>query len=423
MRIPSRTGEEGEAQEFLAKYLKNLGLKVEMWEPDVEKLFQKFPEHAQYPSHWQQDLILPYSEKPTYTDLVKSGKLNILNYKDRPNVVSRFGRNRGGRSIILNGHIDTITVEPREEWTHDPFGGEILKGKLYGRGATDMKGGIAAAIGAIQAILEAGLKLKGEVIFESVVSEEHAGNGTLACICEGIRADGAIVAEPSGNDIYTGNRGGVYWGVRVKGDPSSPGARWDGEKQFGVSAIEKLPAVIQGFVDLEAKQRNRRGNSHPFSLVIGKVEGGTYETATAADCTMRGVVYFGPEIGSIADVQRMLRRSVERACKGDHWLEKFPPDLFFLHGDDPSRQDRRHPLVSLMAKASFEATGIKPSILAGPSACDMRHLKNQGQIPTVIYGPGASNQSHRPDEYFPIKDLLPSVKALALAVYRWCNHA
>jgi acetylornithine deacetylase len=76
-----------------------------------------------------------------------------------------------------------------------------------------------------------------------------------------------------------------------------------------------------------------------------------------------------------------------------------------------------------MAKASFEATGIKPSILAGPSACDMRHLKNQGQIPTVIYGPGASNQSHRPDEYFPIKDLLPSVKALALAVYRWCNHA
>jgi acetylornithine deacetylase len=290
----------------VAKYLKHLGLKVEMWEPDVEKVFQRFPENAQYPSHWQHDLVLPYSEKPTYQDLVKSGKVEVLNYKDRPNVVSRFGARKGGRSIILNGHIDTAAVEPRNEWTRDPSGGEIIKGKLYGRGASDMKGGIAAAIGAIQAILEAGVKLKEEAIFESVVNEEHAGNGTLACIGEGIYADGAIVLEPSENNVYTGNRGGIYWGIRVKGNSSSPRARWRGTKQFGVSAIEKLPPLIQSLVDLETKQRKRKSNSNPFSLVIGKIEGGAYETATASECTLKGVVYFGPEIGRVADVQRML---------------------------------------------------------------------------------------------------------------------
>lgn len=394
-----------------------------MWEPDVEKIFQRFPENAQYPSHWRHDLILPYSGKPTYQDLVKSGKMEVLNYKDRPNVVSRFGTRKGGRSLILNGHIDTITIGPRSEWTRDPLGGEIIKGKLYGRGASDMKGGIAAAIGAIQAVLEAGIKLKGEAIFESVVNEEHAGNGTLACIGEGIYADGAIVMEPSENNVYIGNQGGIYWGIRVKGNPSSPGARWRGKKQFGVSAIEKLPLLIQSLLNLETKQRNRNSDLNPFSLVIGKIGGGTYETTTASECTLKGVVYFGPEIGTIADIRRMLQHTLERACRGDPWLKQFPPDLFFFHDNDPSRLDRRDPLVSVMVKAAHETSGIRPSVMVGPFACDMRHLKNQGKIPTVIYGPGASDQAHRPDESFPVADMLPSVKALALAIYRWCNGA
>jgi acetylornithine deacetylase len=138
---------------------------------------------------------------------------------------------------------------------------------------------------------------------------------------------------------------------------------------------------------------------------------------------MKGAVYFGPEIGNIADVQRMLRYALERACKGDHWFEQFPPNLFFFHDDDPSRQDRRHSIVSVVAKAAREASGIRPAVTVGPFACDMRHLKNQGKIPTVIYGPGTSDQARRPDEYFPVADMLPSVKALALAIYRWCNGA
>jgi acetylornithine deacetylase len=421
VRIPSRTGEEGNAQEFLAKHLKRLGLKVDMWEPDVKEMFRKFPMNAQYPSHWQHDLILPYEDRPTYRDLVKSGKMAVLNYRDRPNVIARYGKKRGGRSLILNGHIDTVTIEPKGEWTRDPFGGEIVEGKLFGRGASDMKGGLVAAMGAIQILIEAGIELKGEVILESVVNEEHAGNGTLACLCKGIRADGAVVTEPSGNNVYTGNHGGIYWGIRIKGNPASPGARWKGKTQFGVSAIEKLPSLIQNLLALEARLRDRKTESNPFSLVIGKVEGGTYETATASDCTMRGVVYFGPDVGKVESVQSLLRRTLKKASRGDPWLRQHPPELYFLHDDDPSRQDRRHPLVSTMARAAREASGIRPLIAGGPFACDMRHLKNQGRIPTVIFGPGGGDTLHRPDEYFPVGDMLPSVKALALMIHRWCN--
>ena len=158
VQIPSLTGEE----------LAN----VDLWEPDVEALFDKFPEVAQYPSHWQHDLILPYHQLPCYKDLVQSGKTDVLNYRNRPNVVGIWkGSGRGGKSLILNGHIDTVTVEPKEEWTHDPFGAEIEDGKMYGRGVSDMKSGIVAAMIALECLIELDIDLRGDVILESVVNE------------------------------------------------------------------------------------------------------------------------------------------------------------------------------------------------------------------------------------------------------------
>ncbi len=120
-------------------------------------------------------------------------------------------------------------------------------------------------------------------------------------------------------------------------------------------------------------------------------------------------------------MQDLLNGVFKKVRKGDRWFKQFPPELFFFHDDDPSRQDPEHPLVSVMARAAHDASGIRPQVKGSPFACDMRHLKNQGKIPTVIYGPGATDQAHRPDEYFPVADMLPAVKALALAVYRWCN--
>ena len=308
VKIPSLTGEERDAQEFVAGYLKNLGLKVDVWEPDIKELFDRYPDVAQYPSHWQHDLILPYQNLPSYVDLVKSGKMNVLNYKNRPNVVGTWkGSGEGGRSLILNGHIDTVTVEPRDEWTHEPFGAEIEDGKMYGRGVSDMKSGIVAAMVAMECLIELGVKLRGGVIFESVVNEEHAGNGTLACVARGITADAAIITEPTKNTVRLGNAGGVYWGVKAKGRSKPTGARWKGREQDGISAIEKLPRVIDSLLDMERKLNSDSRHPHlpdqnSFSLVMGRVHGGHYDTVTASECTLNGSTYFGSEVGSVAEV-------------------------------------------------------------------------------------------------------------------------
>ncbi len=248
IKIPSLTGEEGEAQAFISRYLKDLGLKVDVWEPDIEENFRMFPESAQYPTHWQHDLILPYDRLPSYDDLMTSGKIEVLNYRNRPNVVGTLKGRGNGKSLLLNGHIDNVTVEPKSDWTCDPFGAEVVEGKIYGRGSCDMKGGLVAGLAAIQCLIEAGVSLNGDVLISSVVNEEHSGGGALSMVCKGVTADAAIVMEPSENQIYIAHPGDVYWQVTLTGIPRSPGARWEGQEMVGVSAIEKLPPVSKSWL-------------------------------------------------------------------------------------------------------------------------------------------------------------------------------
>ncbi len=297
VKIPSLTGEEGNAQIYMSELLSKAGADVEMEEPDIAGLFESFPDIAQYPTHWQHDLILPYADLPSHESLKESGLESVLNYDKRPNVVGSFKGNGGGRSLILTGHMDPVTIEPLHEWTREPFGAEIDDGLLYGRGASDMKGGLLAGLLAISYLREAGVALRGDVIVESVVNEEHAGNGTLDLVRRGITADGAIVLEPTNNKIAVSHPGGLYWQVTVPGRPRSPGARWQSGELDGVSAIEKLPVIIQALLSLEENYNSvksddpmERGRS-PFSLVIGRVTGGHYETVTASEAVLRGGRY------------------------------------------------------------------------------------------------------------------------------------
>lgn len=427
VRVPSLTGEEGDAQTHMAGLLSDLGADTESLEPDVAALFESFPMVAQYPTHWQHDLILPYADLPTLQALEKSGLEDVLNYRDRPNVVGTFRGTGGGRSLILNGHIDTVTIEPTHEWTRDPFGAEIDNGLMYGRGTSDMKGGLMAAMLAMTYLREAGASLRGDVILQSVVNEEHAGNGTLDLVRRGYRADAAIVLEPTNNAICVSHPGGLYWQVTVPGVVRSPGARWAGEHMEGVSAIEKLPAVIEALLHVEKIYNATKTDDPmeegrvPFALTIGKVAGGHYETATASEAVLRGGAYFSPVAGEVHEVMGQFRDSIAAANSGDDFLNTHPAQLEFLHHDDSTRQSPQIPLAVQMGEVLTER-GISGEAKAGPFACDMRHLVNQGNIPTIIFGPGSIAQAHKPDENITVREYLDCIEHLIAFIWSWCNQ-
>jgi len=426
VKIPSMTGEEGKAQDFVAKQYRDMKLDVEVWEPDVEELFAKFPEVAQYPSHWEHDLVLPYHDLPTYEDLLKSEMRDILNYRNRPNVVGIWKGTGGGRSLILNSHIDTVPVEPRDAWTHDPFGAEIINGTMYGRGTSDNKGGIIAAIAAVRCLRELGITMKGDVILESVVNEEHAGNGTLACIAKGFAADAAITLEPSENKARLGGYGGVYWGVNLTGRVLHTKGRWDGSVQKGISAIEKLPNIIASLLELESHENKKPvsdfyAGKMPFSMNIGRVWGGSYDTASAASCSLRGSIYFGPDIGSVKRVMDSVTQYVRKAAEKDLWLREHPPEALFYHHDDAYWVSPESEIVKTVLESGERALGRKVEIMAGIGANDSRHLVNQAKIPAVVFGPGGLDQSHTLDESIQIENLISNVKAVALTIYSWCR--
>lgn len=426
VRIPSLTGEEGKAQAHMAGLLRDLGAETVVEEPDVAKLFERFPTVAQYPTHWQHDLILPYSDLPTYAALRASGLDAVLNYKGRPNVVGVFRGSGGGRSLILNGHIDTVTIEPAGEWTRDPFGAEIVDGAMYGRGTSDMKGGLMAAVMALTYLKRAGARLRGDVIVQSVVNEEHAGNGTLDLVRRGFTADAAVVLEPTNNAVAVSHPGGLYWQVKVPGRPRSPGARWSDGRQDGVSAIEKLPSVIGALLDLECRYNKAKINDPmeagraPFSLVIGKISGGHYETVTAGEVTMRGGAYFAPGVGEIVEVMGEFRKAIATANEKDEFLREHPAHMEFLHHDDSTRQSPQMPVAVHMCD-TLRSRGGHGAVRPGPFCCDMRHLVNQGNIPSIIFGPGTIAQAHKPDEHIDLNEYLDSIEHLIDFIWAWCN--
>ncbi len=428
IRIRSLTGEEGPAQAHLAQGLQGLGAQVHLQEPDTQALFEAFPDIAQYPTHWQHDLVLPYDDLPTWRALQDSAWADVLHYRDRPNLVAVFPGTGGGRSLILNGHVDTVTVEPRQDWTFDPYAATVVDGRMVGRGASDMKGGLMAAVQALRCLREAGVALQGDVVFQSVVNEEHAGNGTLDLVRRGWRADAAVVLEPTHNTVCVDHTGGIYWQVSLQGRPRSPGARWNRGLQEGVSAIEKLPPVLQALLSLErdcnaeATGGGAVADRADFSLVMGKIHGGHYETVTAPEVTVKGGAYFSPRVGSVRSVMRRMSAAVEDASLGDAYLGEFRPRLQFLHHDDAVDQPADIGPARVLRQV-LERRGVSAPVRPGPFCCDLRHLVNQAGIPSVIFGPGSIAQAHRPDEHIVLSEYLQAIEHLIEFIPAWCNGA
>lgn len=394
--FPSVTGNEEDIQTFISSWLKDrLGITVDVWEPDLEQL----------------------KKHPGYVPVDKD-------YKNRPNVVGVYKGKGAGRSLLFNGHVDVIPAGPAEAWNTDPWGGTVKDGKIYGRGASDMKAGLAAYSMAMDAVIRSGLKLKGDVILEYTVDEELSGNGTLAAITRGYKADAGISGETSSMNVQPACIGRIWYEIHVKGKPAGIQRQWD-----GVNAIDKGYKVVKAVSEFQ-EVRMRKVSHHLYPNIretipclVGVFQAGSYPSAFPDSCLLKGSMATVP--GEDSDtVKRELAGHLKSAASSDPWMRENPPTIRYTgYFAEPSEIPSDHSIVRTLKSAYEQALGAKPNISGRTGAADIRFLNKYANTPTVIFGPGPTDQMHATNEYTRIEDLIAATKIYALTLLEWCGVA
>ncbi len=393
-RCRSVQGQETQIQQLLAGHLERLGMEVDLWEPDGEALS----------SH-------PLFASPR-TDFAGS-----------PNLVGRLPGSGGGRSFLLNGHIDVVPVGDPEQWTQNPWGGELVEGRIYGRGASDMKGGVAASLMALQALQACGLRLAGDVIFESVMEEESGGAGTLAASLRGYRADAGLIPEPTGLAVFPKQQGSLWFRLTVHGHGAHGGSRYE-----GVSAIEKAMGVVAAVLELE-KERNSRitdplyaATPIPVPINLGVIRGGAWPSSVPDRVVLEGRMGVAPD-ETIENARAQMGKAISALGQEDDWLAKHPVELeWFGARWLPCSLDTESELVRALVEVVEEVRGESPAMVAAPWGTDAGLLGAAAGVPTVVFGPGIAATAHQPDEYVLLEDVTTAAEVIALMLLRWCGR-
>lgn len=393
VQIPSLTGDEGAVQALVAERMRALNLEVDVWEPDVAEL-------------------APYAE---YVGEFES-------FSGRPNVIGRWRGSGGGRSLILNAHIDVVDAGDSTRWSSPPFAARVVNGSIIGRGACDMKGGLATHLMAVSVLADLGLKPRGDVIVESVISEEDGGAGTLATILRGYRADAAIITEPTDLSVIPAQGGSLVFRLHVTGR-SAHGATRD----EGVSAIEKFAVLHRALLAFEA-ERNAKidhplytkiANKIPIS--IGVIHGGTWPSSVPESLFAEGRAGLVP--GEDLEVfKKEFVAAVDRAADQDEWLREVRPRVEWFSGQFAAAEiPIDSPLVQTLMTSHLEVTGEQPAVTAATYGADLRHFVISGATPCVMYGAGDVRQAHYTDESIRIDDIVTATKTIATLIVLWCG--
>ena len=390
---PSVQGNEKGVQEIVVKKLNELQLEVDIWDPSYEDLSTS-------------EYFVPSRNS----------------YEGSPNVVGRLRGAGGGKSIILNGHIDVVPEGDRTKWRHDPFSGVIEEGKMFGRGTTDMKGGNVALLLALEATIKSGLKLKGDVIFHSVIEEESGGVGTLATLLRKYRADAAIIPEPTNMKLFIKQQGSMWFRVTIEGLSAHGGTRYE-----GVSAIEQAWKIHQGILALEKKRNAAITDplySHipiPLPINVGKIQGGSWPSSVPDVVTLEGRIGVGPH-ENMQEVRNELVNHIAEVCSKDDWLKSHPAKVEFFGAQwVPNAVENTHPFAQLMQENFEKVYQRKIKVEASPWGTDGGLLGKVGGIPTLIIGPGETKMAHYPNEFIEIKEVIQAAKLFALMLTTWCG--
>lgn len=325
----------------------------------------------------------------------------------RPNVVARAGRG-AGRSLLLNGHLDVVGVEGM---THAPFAADVRDGRLYGRGAADMKGGLAAMSAAAARAAQRGLV--GEVIVAAVSDEEHLSAGTRELLRRGVRADAAIIGEPTGLAIMPAHKGFAWVEVQVRGR-AAHGSRYD----IGVDAILDGALVLDELARLEREELPTR--RHPLlgrpSLHISTIEGGSGWSTYPDRCLIRVERRTIPGEGAGEPLAEVCT-AIARARDGRPTLAA---DARLVLSQAPSDVSPNAPIVGALSQAVL-ASGESVTI-AGMSAWTDAALLNEAGIPAICFGPGDIAVAHAAEEWIDVAAIERAAAVLEELIIRWCNE-
>jgi len=395
LRIPSVTGSpaESEAQHAVAARLDRAGLDTDLWSIDLVATTA--------------DPEFPGLEAPR---------------EEAWGVVGSWaGTDPGAPTLVLNGHIDVVPPGDPTAWPGSPWSGAVRNASVYGRGACDMKGGLACQLLAVEVLRASGAQLRGSVHLQSVVGEEDGGLGTFATLRRGYRGELAVVCEPTSTDVVTANAGALTFRLTVPGRAVHASVRTE-----GVDAIANYLLLHTAMRDLEAR-RNRDAHplmSHravPYPLSVGTVRAGDWASSVPDLLVAEGRL--GVALGEpVEDARADLEMVVAEVCAADPWLALNPARVEWFGGQFASSMlDEQSPLLPLIAGAHRQVTGRSPGVIGAPWGSDIRLLSGIGGIPAVHYGPGDVRKAHGPDESVPVEDLVTVTRALVMLVARACG--
>lgn len=397
VRIPTVVGREGPGQAWIAERYRALGFETRLLPVD----FDAVRRHRAY-CGWKADAAA---------------------YDGRPNVVGVLPGDPQAKSLILNGHMDVVSAEPESRWTYGPWNPTIVDGRMYGRGANDMKAGLVANYFALRAIRDAGLRPRGTVQLHSTIEEEAGGGGgALALLLAGYTADGFIATEPCAHRIRIGNGGIMYFRVRVEGKTAHAG-----NAHLGVNAAVKTAPILTALGRLDdARARRHEGSAfadgsrgRACHLSVGSVRAGDWPSTVAGWAEIEARVGYLP-----GEAREEVRAEVERACRDavtdDPWMRDHPPAIEWFGWDaEPWQEDERHPFITTLQDAGRDVLGRPIETFSRTSGVDSRFAHYFG-FPGVCWGHRGDN-NHGVDEWTDLESVIQSTKVLALMIMKWCG--
>ena len=392
--IPSWGGRERRAQEYMAAMMNELGMDVDVWEIDEAAL----------------------GRHPDYTTEIER--------KDPLGVVGRARWGDGGRTLVLNGHVDVVPPGDHSRWDTPPFEMVRKGGRVHGRGVADMKGPLVAGLAGVRAVLGGGASLRGSLLFQSVIGEEDGGLGTLASVLRGHVGDGAIVLEPTGLSVATAQAGALNFRLTVPGRAAHGALRYE-----GVSALEKFMLVYQELVDFEG-ERNRGVDDPrlsalpvPYPICVGTVRGG--EWASTVPESIRAEGRFGVGVREDVTAARWaLEARVAACCARDDFLRDNPARVEWWGGQFAPCETPQDAAIVQVARGVARDLGVGGDDVVGvPYGSDLRHLVNAGATPGILFGPGDVTEAHRENESVGVAELVEGARAVALSVLRFLSEA